>query len=396
MKNQMSLEWALEYEDTIMSPELAEISKEELQGVFDEGLPEHFLDKDNVTPEWLWLWKVIEALAMKYTQEWYIDVKFLYDSIDRANREWKKTILIAGTTWESSSLWKDEQLTYIKLASLYAQRYWIAILAWAWSNSTQEQMKLVKWSLWWNSVLDETITRQVWDLNSDLDDKVKVAGLFETGAVATLLLPPYYIKCSATNLIKHFVAALNEGPGIIYSISGRTWMLIPLEVLEVLSKHPNFVWVKECDWAVKKDGKKYNERIEFLVKKWITVWTWNDDSLVRDIHQDWAYWAISVTSGFVAEEVMALVGWNIADESIRKNMRAAHALFPNWIPNPGAASSAWEMIRLSEWKRWSAIFRLPLWALLVRQQEHIAKILWEIWISAEPYWDNYREYPEVA
>ena len=50
---------------------------------------------------------------------------------------------------------------------------------------------------------------------------------FAVGMHAALQINPYYGKTSMTGLTMHLTAVLNEGPGIIYNVPGRTGQDIP-------------------------------------------------------------------------------------------------------------------------------------------------------------------------
>jgi len=52
-------------------------------------------------------------------------------------------------------------------------------------------------------------------------------------------------------MIRHFWEALDEGPGIIYRVSGRTNIDVSDEIIQLLSRHPNFLGVKECEGRVR-------------------------------------------------------------------------------------------------------------------------------------------------
>lgn len=69
------------------------------------------------------------------------------------------------------------------------------------------------------------------------------------GAQATLLLPPYYVRPQTqASLLRHFWAALDEGPGIVYRVTARSGIEINREtIVSRLSQHPNFLGIKECD-----------------------------------------------------------------------------------------------------------------------------------------------------
>ena len=66
------------------------------------------------------------------------------------------------------------------------------------------------------------------------------------GMHAALHINPYYGKTSRAGLIRHFSAALDEGPAIIYNVPGRTGQDIPDDVVQQLAPHANFLGMKEC------------------------------------------------------------------------------------------------------------------------------------------------------
>ena len=66
------------------------------------------------------------------------------------------------------------------------------------------------------------------------------------GMHAALQINPYYGKTSRSGLLNHFRAVLNEGPGILYNVPGRTGQDIPDDVVLELASHANFLGVKEC------------------------------------------------------------------------------------------------------------------------------------------------------
>ena len=296
---------------------------------------------------------VIPAIPTLYNPDWSIDYESLEDMMQTQKEAWVEWVLIAWTTWESSFLDHEEQIDYIKKAVEIWKRLWLKILAWAWSNYTKEQQFLTSWSM------------NVW-------------------ANATLLLPPYYIKCSDTDLVRHFTEWLNNWPAIIYSIFWRTWMKISVEVLKILSKHPNFLWVKECDWS---------EKIVALKKEWIRVWTWNCDSSFSDIHREWADWTITVVWNIDPTLMLKVREWiKMTKSEIDRLMQLSHLMFLPWQPNPKPLHNATIMTRrvASLLIEQPVIFRLPGWPLSPEQQGYLAKWLDWLWIEAKPFGDNYK------
>lgn len=86
--------------------------------------------------------------------------------------------------------------------------------------------------------------------SNDTKKAVESSRLFEKmGADALLVITPYYNKCSAEGLKRHFYSIADgvSSPIIIYNVPSRTGMNIGLESYEVLSQHENIVAVKEAD-----------------------------------------------------------------------------------------------------------------------------------------------------
>ena len=69
---------------------------------------------------------------------------------------------------------------------------------------------------------------------------------FAVGMHAALQINPYYGRTSRSGLLNHFRAVLDEGPGILYNVPGRTGQDIPNEIVHELSSHANFLGIKEC------------------------------------------------------------------------------------------------------------------------------------------------------
>lgn len=310
------------------------------------------VNSENITSTNLVLPDVIPAIPTIYNLDGTIDYIELENMLKKQSEAWIKTVLIAWTTWESSLLEHNEQIEYVKKAVIISKNYWLNVLAWSGSNTTNEQNKLTSW-------------------------------IFESWAQASLLLPPYYIKASNTDIVRHLTEWLNIWPAIIYSISWRTGVPLSIEVLEILSKHPNFLWVKECDWS---------EKISKLVEKWIKVWTWNDDSSIKDIHEKWATWTISVICNIDPELILEIQKWtNITSKKVNRLMNLSHLIFLPWQPNPKPIHNAIEMIRRSvnENINFPATFRLPVWPLNNKQQEYLAQGLKNLWINSTPFYDNF-------
>ena len=295
---------------------------------------------------------VIPAIPTLYMQDWTIDYDELEIMIKTQAHAWISSVLIAWTTWESSSLSHSEHIEYVQQAVEIAKIYNVQVLAWSWSNYTKEQNDVTKW-------------------------------VFEAWADACLLLPPYYIKASDTDIVRHLTSWLNKWPAIIYSISWRTWVQINNDVIEALSTHPNFLWVKECDWA---------DKIKELTNRSIRVWTWNDDTSHSDIHESWACWTISVVCDIDPNLMLEVTHCvNLTNTAYQRVMDLSHLMFLPWQPNPKPVHNAIEIIRRAiRWIEKPAIFRLPVWPLNIEQQKYLWKWLSDLKIRSRPFNDNFK------
>lgn len=182
---------------------------------------------------------------------------------------------------------------------------------------------------------------------------------FQVGMDAALQINPYYGKTSIDGLEKHFQVVLDEGPGIVYNVPGRTGQDIPDEVILSLASHPNFLGVKECTG---------NERIGGYRTQGIQCWSGNDDEAHDGRHKFDSAGVISVTSNIIPQ-IFSDFMYGTPDY---EKMDSLQDLI-SWLfcePNPVPLNTALAMCGLVK-----PVFRLPYVPLSKAQREEGAKLL---------------------
>jgi len=178
---------------------------------------------------------------------------------------------------------------------------------------------------------------------------------------AALQINPYYGRTSDKGVVEHFKAVLDIGPAFIYNVPGRTGQDITPEMIEPLSKHKNFIGVKECSG---------NERIANYEKNGIACWSDNDDESFAGRHECGSHGVISVTSNIIPKVMRKLM--DEPDHELNKSVNS----FMNWLfcePNPIALNTALMMTNAVK-----PVFRLPYQALEQEQREEGFSLLKEI------------------
>lgn len=315
------------------------------------------LTKPNNTPENPDLPPVIPALPTLYLENGAINLTALEEMIKNHSSKGIKAVLVAGTTGEATFMNESEQVSYIKEAVKIAKKYEVKVVAGTGSNSTVEQGELTE-------------------------------GAFKHGADASLLLAPYFIKSSPQGILKHLWEGLNKGPGIIYSVSGRTAVQIPLEVIKLLSGHPNFLGVKECDWY---------DRIRKLANWDIKVWSGNDDTVPNDVHSCGAFGILTVTGAIDPQIVQTIVEWNPTRADIIRHLTVSSILFPPDHPNPAGVHNASEMIRRENQDvNYPAVFRDVVGPFTEKRQIWMRESLMKLGIGSIVFGDNHKIFTDKA
>ena len=156
------------------------------------------------------------------------------------------SIIICGTTGESSTLSEEEHMEVVKFA-IERVKGRVPVIAGTGSNSTYTTIQMSKEAV-------------------------------EDGADGLLLVTPYYNKCTQRGLIEHYkmVAKEAKAPIILYSVVSRTGLNIaPETVAELYRDVENIVAVKEASGNISQVAKIMN-----LTDGKIDLYSGNDDQIV--------------------------------------------------------------------------------------------------------------------
>ncbi len=181
---------------------------------------------------------------------------------------------------------------------------------------------------------------------------------FAAGMDATLQINPYYGRTSTAGVIEHLTRTLDIGPAFIYNVPGRTGQDLTPDIIEPLSKHKNFIGVKECGG---------NERIAYYEKQGIACWSGNDDESHDGRHIHGSHGVISVTSNIIPGLMRQLI-----DNKNNELNDSLQALI-QWLfcePNPICINTALMMTGAV-----SPNFRLPYRALDEAQRQQGVELL---------------------
>lgn len=156
------------------------------------------------------------------------------------------SIIICGTTGESSTLSEDEHVECIKVAIAAAKKR-VPVIAGTGSNSTDTAIYL---------------TKEARDLGAD----------------GALLVSPYYNKATQKGLISHYteVAKQCDIPMILYNVPSRTGVNIMPQTVVTLAKNcDNIVGVKEASGSISQVATLMS-----MAKGCIDLYSGNDDQIV--------------------------------------------------------------------------------------------------------------------
>lgn len=263
---------------------------------------------------------LITAIKTPYNQDGEIDLATYDVLVAEQIAAGVDGIIVGGTTGEGHLLsWEEHLMLIAHTVNKYADQ--LIVVGNTGSNNTREAIKATE-------------------------------NGFAMGMHAALQINPYYGRTNDQGVIEHFNRVLDIGPAYIYNVPGRTGQDLTPDIIEPLSKHPNFIGVKECTG---------NERIGYYEKQGIACWSGNDDECFAGRHEYNSHGVISVTSNILPHVMRELM-----DKPNKELNQEVQALM-GWLfcePNPIAINTALMMTKAVK-----PVFRLPYYALTKAQRE---------------------------
>ena len=186
------------------------------------------------------------ALVTPFHEDGSVNFDKLDELIDYHCENGTDSLIICGTTGESSTLSEEEHMQCIKFAVERA-KHRLPVIAGTGSNVTYTTIDMSKEAV-------------------------------EDGVDGLLIVTPYYNKATQSGLTAHYkaVAAEAKAPIIMYSVASRTGLNIAPETVATLVKEvPNIVGVKEASGNISQVA-----RIMSLTDGNIDLYSGNDDQIV--------------------------------------------------------------------------------------------------------------------
>lgn len=187
------------------------------------------------------------AIITPFNEDESVNYKKLEELVNFQIESGIDSIIICGTTGESSTLSEEEHKEVIKACVKYTAGR-VPVIAGTGSNSTQTAIEL----------------------------SVEAV---ECGADGLLVVTPYYNKATQEGLYKHFkmvAESVKDTPIILYSVASRTGCNIePVTVARLVKDVPNIVAIKEASGNISQVAK-----IMQLTEGKIDMYSGNDDQIV--------------------------------------------------------------------------------------------------------------------
>lgn len=269
-----------------------------------------------------------------------VDYDALEKLIESQIRSGIDSIVICGTTGESSTLTDEEHRSVIEFTVKKAAKR-IPIIAGTGSNDYAYAIDLSQHAC-------------------------------EVGADALLHVTPYYNKASQAGLVKYFskIADNVSKPVILYNVPSRTGCNIGIDAYKELAQHPNIVATKEASGDV-----SFITKVMRAVGDNMTVYSGNDDQIVPLMSLG-AQGVISVLSN-IAPEATVEMTHACLDGDFRRGaalqleyLDLINALF--MTVNPIPVKVAMSMLGICEDE-----LRLPLCTMSEAENEKLRKVLQE-------------------
>ena len=244
------------------------------------------------------------------------------------------SIIVCGTTGESSTMTTEEKKETIKFAVDVANKR-IPIIAGTGGNCTKSAIEMSKYA-----------------------EKV--------GADAVLVVTPYYNKTTQEGLIAHYkaIAESINIPVVLYNVPSRTGLNITPQTCFELSKIENIVEIKEASGNISQVAEIAN-----LCKDNLYIYSGNDDQILPILSLG-GLGVISVLSNIIPKDVHNMVQ-NFFDGNIKdatnlqlNTLNLTSALFCEVNPIP--VKAACNMLGFN-----SGIPRLPLIEMSNLGKEHL-------------------------
>jgi len=224
----------------------------------------------------------VDMIAMSALLNWHVE-------------QGTDAIVAVGTTGESATLTVDEHCEVVTHVVKEINGR-IPVIAGTGANSTAEAIELTQ-------------------------------AAKSAGADACLLVTPYYNKPSQRGLIAHHtkIAESVDIPQILYNVPGRTACDMLPETIQVLSRVPNIIGVKEATGDISR-GKKVMD----LCGENFAVYS-GDDATSLELMLAGAVGSISVTANVVPKQLhemcrLALAGEADAAHAVDQSIASLHEL----------------------------------------------------------------------
>jgi 4-hydroxy-tetrahydrodipicolinate synthase len=245
------------------------------------------------------------ALVTPFQDNLEVDYDQLEKIIDYQIDNGTDSIIICGTTGESSTLTHEEHIEVIRACVSHVNKR-VPVIAGTGSNCTETAVYLTQEAQ-------------------------------KAGADAALVVTPYYNKATQKGLIKHYetIAAATDMPIIMYNVPSRTGCnILPTTAAQLVKEAGNIVGIKEASGDISQVAELMNR-----TNGEIELYSGNDDQIVPILSLG-GIGVISVLSNVAPKETHEIVAKYLAGdvkgsrELHIKYLDLIHALFCEVNPIP--------------------------------------------------------------